>query len=366
MQPDTPVTLRFVQGSSDKQYTVTLQSNGAAYDVVASWGRTGSTVQTAVKNTSPLQLEEATAVAERLLNEKRRKGYTDQAGGAAYSGCQFAGRDTGIRAQLLEPVAEGQAELLINDPAWGMQEKFNGERRFLVLSPGKRMIGANRNGLEVAVNGDLAELCERRLNITGTTVIDGEDFGSTFAPFDLLVLDGRDLRLLTYAERLKLLTDLIRNAPEFPYPHTYLTDADKRSQYERLRRAGFEGVVFKRMSAPYVAGSGGKQAHQFKDKFVESASCRVIDQNQGKRSVSLELLDASSGTWVFVGNCTVPPNHPVPVRGDLVEIGYLYAMPNGGSLVQPTFGGVRRDIDASSCTTAQLKLKPDAAYSLAS
>ena len=309
-------TLRFKEGSSDKQYSVSIERSGDGYVVNAAWGRTGSTMQTAVKTAAPVALEKAQAVADKLLNEKRAKGYTDDASGAAYSGVEFAGRDTGIRVQLLEPVEEGQAERLLSDPAWGMQEKLDGERRVVVLAPGERPVGANRNGLEVALNGDLVEVIVGRIPVTGRTEIDGEDFGSTFAPFDLLMLNGRDLRDLPYEQRLELLESLIADAPEFPRPHTYRSAEQKRRIYAQLREQGFEGVVFKLMAAPCIPGKAGKASTQFKDKFVESATCRVIDRNGDKRSVSLELMDEATGLWHAVGNCTIPANFQIPGRAN--------------------------------------------------
>lgn len=364
MQPNTTVTLRFVEGSSDKQYSVTIQPSGDSFDVVAAWGRTGSTMQTAVKTASPAPLEKAQALANKLLDEKRRKGYTDAAGGAAYSGAEFAGRDSGFRVQLLEPVAEGQTERLLADPDWVMQEKYDGERRLIVLCPGETPSGVNRNGLEVAINGDLASVLAERIQVTGKTVLDGEDFGSTFAPFDLLVLNDRDLRDLPYSERVALLEGLIAEAPEVPRLQTYRTTEQKRAAYARLREQGFEGVVFKLLSAIYTAGRAGKDSTQFKDKFVESATCRVIDRNGDKRSVALELMDDATGLWHAMGNCTIPANFGIPDRGALVEIGYLYAR-KGGALFQPTYKGVRRDLDASACVISQLKFKQEQAHSQA-
>lgn len=364
MTPNTPVTLRFVEGASDKQYSVAIQPSGDDFIVVAAWGRTGSSMQTAVKTATPVDLESAEKIANKLLDEKRRKGYTDAEGGAAYSGAQFAGRDTGFRVQLLEPVSDGQAEKLLCDPDWGMQEKYNGERRLVILSPGEIPTGANRKGLEVALEGDLVNVLEQRIPVTDKTVIDGEDFGTTFAPFDLLMLNGRDLRDLPYNERLKLLEELIADAPEFPRPHTYRTTEDKRRIYAQLREQGFEGVVFKLMRASYSAGSAGKDSVQFKDKFVESATCRVIDRNGNKRSVSLELMDQDTGLWHHVGNCTIPANYPIPDKGALVEIGYLHAF-KGGSLYQPTYGGIRRDLDTDACVISQLKFKHEQTHSQA-
>lgn len=351
-------TLRYVEGSSDKQYSVSIQPSGEGYDVVAAWGRTGSTMQTAVKTAAPVPFAKAEAVADKLLGDKRRKGYTDEASGIAFTGAQHAGRDTGFRTQLLEPVVQDQAELLLTDPKWVLQEKYDGERRLVILEPGEKVYGANRNGLRVALHGDLAMVCEYRFkNVSGMTVLDGEDFGATFAPFDLLMLNGSDLRALPYSKRLKKLEALIADAPEFPRPLTYSSSQDKREAYVRLREGGSEGVVFKHADASYIAGRNGKSSTQFKDKFCESASCRVVGRNGDKRSIALELLDDATGQWVGVGNCTIPANFAIPQPGEYVEVRYLYAMPNGGCLVQPVYQGVRTDVDEGSCTLRQLKYK---------
>jgi len=291
-------TLRYRDGSSDKQYTVSIDAQGDGFVVNAAWGRTGRAMQTACKTAAPVPLEEAQAAAEELLNEKRKKGYSDAEGGAAFSGIEHAGRDSGVRVQLLEPVGDGTAERMLSDPAWFMQVKYDGERRVIILEPGCPVVGTKRNGLAVAINGDLAQVCEGRIPVTGKTIIDGEDFGSTFAPFDLLMWQGDDLRDLPYSERLALLESLIETA------------------------------------------------------------VRVIGRNGDKRSVAMELMDGS-GQWVGVGSCTIPANFSIPEAGDYVEVGYLYAYPNGGSLFQPTYKGMRRDVDDSACVTSQLKYKAE-------
>lgn len=356
----SPVTLRFVEGASDKQYSVQIVANGDGFNVVAAWGRTGSSQQSAVKNADPLSIEKAQALADKLLGEKRRKGYSDAEGGASYSGVEFAGRDSGLRVQLLEPVSEGQSERLMADPAWGLQLKLDGERRLLIIEPGEDAIGTNRNGLLVGISSELARLAAS-IPVTGKTVIDGEDLGHVFAPFDILMQDGNDLRALPYSDRLRRLERLITDCPDVPKPTTFLGSTEKRAGYDAFRRQGVEGVVWKLMSAPSTPGRCGKSSTQFKDKFVESATCRVIARNGDKRSVALELMDAATGIWRGVGNCTIPSSYPIPEAASLVEIGYLYLVSADGCLVQPTYKGVRKDVAVSDCTTAQLKLKAPSA-----
>ena len=79
--------------------------------------------------------------------------------------------------------------------------------------------------------------------------------------------------------------------------------------------------------------------------------------NSGKRSVGLEALNAA-GKAVFVGNVTVPANHNMPEVGSVVDVRFLYAF-REGCLYQPCLLGVRDDIDAKDCTTAQQKYKPE-------
>jgi bifunctional non-homologous end joining protein LigD len=116
--------------------------------------------------------------------------------------------------------------------------------------------------------------------------------------------------------------------------------------------------VFKRRDAPHAAGRPASGGPQLKLKLRATASCLVAGANRSKRSVRLELVDTGGACRrVGVGNVTIPPNHPVPAKGYVVEVRYLYAYPGGGSLYQPVYLGRRDDVTADACTTAQLKFK---------
>jgi bifunctional non-homologous end joining protein LigD len=91
----------------------------------------------------------------------------------------------------------------------------------------------------------------------------------------------------------------------------------------------------------------------------------VLEVNSGRRSVKLGLLGTRTRPDVIkgqpmipVGNVTIPPNHNIPVAGDVVEVEYLYAY-KGGSIYQPVYRGKRTDLDINACTTDQLKYKPE-------
>lgn len=117
------------------------------------------------------------------------------------------------------------------------------------------------------------------------------------------------------------------------------------------RTEGAEGVVFKRLSAPYKPGRPNSGGDQFKYKFVETASV-VVTAINACRSVGI-------GVWQDeelrpAGNVTIPPD-AVPAVGSIVEVRYLYAMPGSGALYQPVYRGERDDITSAECTRSQLK-----------
>lgn len=115
-----------------------------------------------------------------------------------------------------------------------------------------------------------------------------------------------------------------------------------------LKRSGKEGVVFKKLSAAHTAGRPNSGGDQVKYKFYETCTVEVTKRNKGKRSVAIEC----EGTGV--GNVTIPANHTIPKKAELVEIRYLY-FNAGGALYEPVYLGVRDDLEAAD-TVASLKV----------
>ena len=60
---------------------------------------------------------------------------------------------------------------------------------------------------------------------------------------------------------------------------------------------------------------------------------------------------------VSAGNVTIPANHKIPQVNQVVEVRYLYAFKESGSVYQPVYLGVRRDVSPTECLTTQLKFK---------
>ena len=144
--------------------------------------------------------------------------------------------------------------------------------------------------------------------------------------------------------------------PNIPWVSTAIDPNDKVETYEELRSTGAEGIVFKDINAPYSPGRPNSGGPQLKFKFVETASFIVTGHND-KRSVTLGLHN--NETLQPAGSVSIPPNQEIPPIGSAVEVRYLYAFRESGSIYQPFYLGTRDDIPADECSTTQLKYKAE-------
>ena len=233
-----------------------------------------------------------------------------------------------------------------------MQEKFDA-RRLLLLKQGIAVRGINRKGLFVGIPESIHKYA---LRIDGDFLIDGEAIGERYYPFDLLNRNGEDLRHLPYGARLEnlaIITECL-DSDAIQIVTTCMTPEEKRTLLVGLKRSNAEGVVFKHREAPYTAGRPNTGGNQLKCKFYATASFIVVAINK-QRSVLLTLMQ--DGEQVPAGNVTVPANQTIPTVGQIVEVRYLYAFKESGSVYQPVYLGRREDVDAEACTATQLKYK---------
>lgn len=348
------ITLYYRQGSSDKVYQASIHPEGSQWLVTFAYGRRGSTLTTGCKTPVPVAYGPAKAIYDKLVAEKKAKGYTPGENGTPYQHTDKAAQVSGIQCQLLNAVEASEVQHLVDNPAFAMQEKFDGKRT-LIRKTVSAIHGINRKGLIVALPCTLLEATRYSPE---TYIMDGECLGEEYVAFDLLHYNGNDIRQYPFGQRFLMLKNLLRlRQPAHITPaHTEIDVQMKTEMLERLKAAGKEGVVFKKISSPYVAGRPATGGDQLKAKFYESASF-VVGKVNGKRSVSLLLLHGRS--LVAAGNVTIPPNQDIPTVGAVVEVRYLYAFKTSGSIYQPVFQGVRDDIDASECTVSQLKFKAE-------
>lgn len=350
MNQDT-ITLYFKEGSSDKVYHASIVQSNGNFNVEYAFGRRGSMLSTGKKNATPVPYDDAKKIFDKLVKEKMAKGYTPGEDGTPYRHTDLEQRETGIRCQLPNPISEQELDAYFSDPGWWMQEKKNG-KHLLVLKDGQKVVGINKKGLSVGIPETIHT---QSLTIKENLIIDGEAIGDRIFAHDLLLLSGQDLRCMKFKERLLILEQLIQKLPgnTFSIIETAKTRSEKIHLFDRLKSDKKEGVVFKNSDATYAAGRPTVGGNLLKFKFYETASFIVTKIHNDRRSVAIGLNH--EGQLTSSGNVTLPLNRAIPEIGDVVEVRYLYAFKESGSLHQPVFLGVRDDIDAKECTTKQLK-----------
>jgi bifunctional non-homologous end joining protein LigD len=170
----------------------------------------------------------------------------------------------------LDPIPYLARALPFDDPGWVFQPRYEGLRAFAIRSPEGCEIRAGR---ELRAER-LAELGERVQAVLGRheAVLDGDVVALdregrpslrellkgrsllAFGAFDLLWLDGEDLRGLPLSDRQQRLASLLP-VDTGPLYKTFTLEEHGRALFQAACRMELEGIVAKRKQDPYGAGT---------------------------------------------------------------------------------------------------------------
>jgi bifunctional non-homologous end joining protein LigD len=148
--------LYYKDGSSDKEYHASINEVDGGYMVTFAFGRRGSALNTGTKTTSPVALEKAQQIYDKLVAEKTGKGYAPDGSGALFAMTENQNRQSGLTPQLLNPIDSETARKYLTDDEWCIQEKFDG-KRIMVSVVGGIVTGSNRKGLVVSHPQELSD-----------------------------------------------------------------------------------------------------------------------------------------------------------------------------------------------------------------
>jgi bifunctional non-homologous end joining protein LigD len=176
---------------------------------------------------------------------------------------------------------------------WRFEIKADGYRAQLHVRPDGEKI-YSRRGLDWT--GQFSSIAAAAPELKAdSAVIDGEAvvYGKTGVPdfqqlrrelgrgksqrvryhaFDLLYLDGYDLREVAYIERKRLLEQSLKAAPE-TFVYVEHIEADGDAVFEQACRLGVEGIVAKRADSPYRSG---RQESWIKLKCKKSETYPIV------------------------------------------------------------------------------------------
>lgn len=353
------------EGGSDKEYEIHLIAEGDGYVLHTYHGARGKSLKLTVKTKAPVSYEVAKKAYDKAYRERLAKHYKPSDAGGDMAAPVFRELvSTSMMPQLLNAIDECDVDKYLDSPDWIAQEKHDGDRRGFELASGS-VVSANRKGFSVAypqrVPDAIVQGCAQYLPLT----VDGELMGTDYVIFDVRVYQGVNVEHMPLIERIGLIDRLdtglaLAGISNVRVVRTAVTSEAKRTLLARMKEQRREGLVFKRVDAPYVPGKPNSGGTQLKFPFRKNATGIVISHHATKASVGIGMLD-DLGKVIPVGSCTIPPNKSTPPIGALVDVQYLYAY-QGGSLFQPVYLRERDDVNRGECTLSRLHFKAEAAF----
>jgi bifunctional non-homologous end joining protein LigD len=292
-----------------------------------------------------------------LVKEKTGKGYKNVPSANAqeiHVADNPPDTPTESKCFLLNPIEEEEAEHYILNDSWLMQEKLDGVR-FLLEKKNSKVSSYNRRGLYTNIHTNIWNSVSEVKNF----LIDGELIGEKMYAFDILEYNDQDLRDEKLSNRIEILNKLIDEIgwkENIDCTNVFCSADEKKIAYAKFFEDNKEGVVFKKKDAKYYVGRPASGGDYIKCKFYSTCSAIVTNINN-KRSVSLGLYKGNK--LVNAGNVTISSNFEIPEIGNVVEVKYLYAIKQSGSLYQPIYLGLRKDIAVEECVQTQLKFKSE-------
>ena len=228
------------------------------------------------------------------------------------------GVERGELPRSLAPMQAALADGPFDGKDWLFEPKLDGIRALAFIEDGAVTL-RSRRGLDVSaqypalaqaiavqpvasaiLDGEIVALDEhgapsferlqQRMNLSGDADIARADaeLPVLFFPFDLLYLDGFDLRLVPLADRLEVLARVLRPGPLLQPLQSF--EADGHAAYQAAVSLGFEGVIAKRRDGAYLDGRRSQQWLKVKARRTADLVVGGWREGEGGRSGSFGAL----------------------------------------------------------------------------
>ena len=292
---------------------------------------------------------------------------------------------------------------------WLFEIKWDGVRALVYIDHGRlRMVSRNGRSMDrqypelsilphqvkaktAILDGEIAalddrglpsfELLQSRINVADASAIAtlARKIPVVFFAFDLLYLDGRDLRGAPLVERKRLLKEVLNPGDLVRYSDHFLGNGAE--LFAAAKAQGLEGIVGKRVNSFYESR---RTSDWVKWKVTESGSFVLCGFTKGERdlfgALVLGIYDRGKLTWagnvgtgfdrkmmetihaklapLATEKCPVGPDKLLPrevtwTRPELVCEVKFSNWTEDGRLRAPVFVGLRPDIDPQDCVRDQ-------------
>ena len=303
-----------------------------------------------------------------------------------------------IGPPMLAEIGKGEPP---SDPKWIYEVKWDGVRALCYIQNGQvRMVSRNGNMIDrqypelsilphhiqaktAIVDGEIAalnergvpsfELLQRRINVAdaSSAALLSRHHPVVFYAFDLLYLDGRDLRGLSLIERKRMLKEVLQPNDVVRYSEHF---SDGKALFEAAKQQGVEGIIGKKASSFYESRRTGDWV---KYKVHSSDSFILCGFTEGERdhfgALVLGTHDRGKLKWagnvgtgfdrktmkaiyeklapLVIDKCPLQPDKNLPkkdvtwVRPELVCEVKFANWTEDGRLRAPVWMGFRPDLD---------------------
>jgi bifunctional non-homologous end joining protein LigD len=219
----------------------------------------------------------------------------------------------------LRPMLATLTDKPFDDPDWVFETKWDGFRAVAVAAPGHAAL-YSRNGNDISRK--YPSICAALAAIKQDAVLDGElvaldENGRSrfqllqnaerepahllYCVFDLLYLDGKDLRGETLLERKEALAHILPKSPLLLYSAHVVAEGVK--AFNRAKRAGEEGVMAKLATGLYH--SGARTREWLKVKASQEQEVVIVGFTAPRRTRkyfgSLVLAVREGKDWKYAG-----------------------------------------------------------------
>jgi bifunctional non-homologous end joining protein LigD len=230
---------------------------------------------------------------------------------ARFTARTIEGARPGDYSSFVEPALATLRDRVPQGADWSHELKFDGYRAQLhVRGEDVRVFtrrGYDWTGKFTTIVAEAALLAANEAIIDGEVIVTDEEgnvsFGAlvsdlrkgrtdrlTYYAFDLLYLDGFDLRPAAQSERRRVLAELLAASPRTSIFFSEAVEIQRSKLFERICALGLEGIVSKDGNAPYRSG---RTSSWIKIKCVKREALPIIGFVPATRTVAALYL----GRW---------------------------------------------------------------------
>ena len=247
---------------------------------------------------------------------------------------------TSTLPKRLQPMLATLTDAPFDDKGWVFEDKYDGFRMVTKTQGGKVTL-YSRNGK--IISHSYIEVAEALEDVKGDAVIDGElvaldkngishfqllqnalrhEAKLLYCAFDLMFLNGEDLRDLTLLERKKRLNDILPRHKLIAFSRHRKTSGTK--FFDEAERKGLEGIMAKRAESTYRSGS--RTDDWLKIKTSKRQEVVIVGFTAPRRTRpffgALTLAVREKNVWRYIGHVGTGFSHETleKLHGELIKL----------------------------------------------